>query len=289
MNQAIKLEVNLIQKSKFPKPLPLEVILGDSFQYGAIENNHFVVRHIHEEGFLCFHPSHIGRGIRVYWNEEEKENIGLVLLLPSTQEEIYDFIELIVRITKEWTCSITLNSNPVTSQELVDMEEELEGMNSKILQDLVNNLMENENQYIELSCAMHKLALSKKEVLSWKNVSNTNLFRDWLHAKQKEMVYIVESEFLDREEGTIGLFTLPIDVPIILLKNPSNSTNKNVEKWIVQFFDADNNAILGYISYEDFMKELDDIQYEDYDALHWLIKPFGREMVQYYLASVHHG
>lgn len=272
MKQTLKLKVVLTQKSKFPKTLPLEVILNDEFQYGIMKGNRFFASQYEKDGFIAYHPDHIGRGIRVVWNPKEEESIKLVLLLPSTYEEIHDFITMIARITKAWTCAVTLNGYPLTTQELIDKEEEIERMNSKVLQDFVVNLIENENQFMEMQCALHQLSISKQEVTHWLNQSSTDLFRNWLHERQQEMVYTVEPEILEKEDEKIGLFTIPMGVPVLLPKKPMVEKQK-IAQWMVQFYDAEENTVLAYYAFDELLKLLKENKKRDYDALYWIIGP----------------
>ena len=285
MKYALKLEVRIKQKSNYPKTLPFDIITNKILKYGVFENGHFLIDQKGKEGFICFHSSHIGRGINVHWNEEEKDEIQLVLLLPSTDEEIHDFIEIGLRIAKYWTCSITLNNTLVTSQELSNMEEDIEMMNSKILQDVVKSLMSDNKAIIDLPCAVNTLSISKQEVLPMKDVSNTNLYRDWLHDIQINLSLIVAEEVLERDGKRFGLLTIPLQVRFLIVKKPSLKYENQVEEWIVQFYDVVQKEVFGYLTYEDFMRQIDDFQYEDYDARYWLMKPINADTAKYLVAS----
>lgn len=278
MDFALKLEINIVQKTNYPKKLPFEMITNEVLKYGVFENGLFVINRKDKEGFICFHPEHIGRGIQVQW--DEKDEINMKLLLPSTYEEIHDFIEMGLRIAKYWTCSMTLNQELVTSQDLGNMEEDIERMNSKIFKDMVKSLIQDGEEILDLACATSVLALSKKEVYSMKDVTNTNLYRDWLHLKQKEMYFRVQEEYLQKDEKNFGFFTIPLQIPFLILKEPSINY-----QWIVQFYDVVKNEIVGYLTYEAFIHQLDDFQYDDYDARYWLVKPISLEMAQYLTAS----
>lgn len=290
MANKLSFDAILTQKSVFPKPLPLNVLLGDSLHYGTYEGMHLAREKVGSMGFVAYHPEHIGRGIRVAWTKTETKSITISLPLPSSDEEINDFIDMILRVSKAWTCSISFNDTILTSQILKGMTEDFEITNLRLLHDLMQDVLNQDSEgELSLSCAMHRIVVGKKEANQFWAGTTTDKFRDWMHHLQERNAFVAEVELLmNKDQRTYtGRFTLPSHLPIIFPNHPvlplpyfdltTGESYYHVTQWEVRLLDTDENFTYGYLSFDELQKRIPSEKVHYFDAANFYVDPLTRE------------
>ena len=103
----MSIDVCIKQKGLFKKTIPLDVIIGDELAFG-INDGLRMVGDDQEGNMIFYNPNSIGRGFHISWDEEEKNELNLRLLNPTTTDEMRSFFNCLRRITDYWKCSFTV-------------------------------------------------------------------------------------------------------------------------------------------------------------------------------------
>ena len=291
MKDNLSIEVILQQKSLFEKPLPLEVLLGEELQYGSFEGLHLVLGKVNKQGFVAYHKDHLARGIRVTWQEEETKGIKCFLPIPTCEEEIHDLFQMVLRVLKYWTCSITMNGTLMTSNEFKNMEEETVLFNLRTLHEVSKEVLNEEKGILTLSCAMHRLCIGAKEADHFWSGTNTNEFRNWMHTLQALPAYVAEPQILsDEEDSFVAVYTIPSGVPLILTSKPelplnyydlkTGKPNITITSWNVRYYDPQSESVLGTASYKRFLESLPIEKTHDYDGGHIYVNELTRKELE---------
>ena len=100
----MSIDVCIKQKGLFKKTIPLDVIVGDELAFG-INDGMRMVGDDQEGNMIFYNPNSIGRGFHISWDEDEKNELNLRLLNPTTTDEMRSFFNCLRRITSYWKCS----------------------------------------------------------------------------------------------------------------------------------------------------------------------------------------
>ena len=84
------IDVCIKQKGLFKKTIPLDVIVGDELAFG-INDGMRMVGDDQEGNMIFYNPNSIGRGFHISWDEDEKNELNLRLLNPTTTDEMRSF------------------------------------------------------------------------------------------------------------------------------------------------------------------------------------------------------
>lgn len=104
----MSIDVCIKQKGLFKKTIPLDVIVGDELAFG-INDGMRMVGDDQEGNMIFYNPNSIGRGFHISWDEDEKNELNLRLLNPTTTDEMRSFFNCLRRITSYWKCSVTID------------------------------------------------------------------------------------------------------------------------------------------------------------------------------------
>ncbi len=281
------MEIHIVQKSVFPRPLPLSVLLGEDLQYGCYEGMHLTPGKTNKYGFTAFLPQAIGRGIRVRWQDGEEKEVTITLPLPTSDEEIAAFLGMVLRTARHWTCSLFLNGDPVTTHRIIDMEEDVQILNLRILHEMMLPMLTAEDQVLSFSCAMHRISCGKKEAESFWSGTTPNAFRDWMHALQSQVCFIAEAELFADDDAHTGVLTVPSNVPVVLPLQPevplpyydlNNGTAEiQVNRWYARLYSSAEGRAVGMIPYNLFLSRLEGLNTSYYDASDFRLEALSEE------------
>lgn len=278
----MSIEISVKQKGIFnKKPLPLDVILGESLKYGYYDGFRLERDTLGEKDFVAYHPGHIGRGISVVWKQGEKSKVDLRLLTPACDEEVEDFYECVTRIAKFWENSVVeVEGNPGSLEECLNGKEHMLDWNH----DVIAGLREEkslEQAPLILMGAFWPISLSAEDLQQVSQGSAA--YRDYMHQKQSMDVYYGVPRFYKDEQGLFGAYTCSEDTRSIF---PSKAQlpfwadkSLQVDRWKISLFSFTVNDVIGIIDYEQFLKSIPEDKKQPYDADHILVEPLGWEIL----------
>lgn len=276
----MSIDVTIRQKGFLKKTLPLEIILGDELGYGEYDGLRTDIGKLGETEFLAYNPHRMGRGFSVIWNREERSQVELRLLNPTSKEEIEDFFQCIERIADYWKCDIEIDGEPVKAGDLPEILENMIGFNQRVLRDMSQKVVDEGNPLTLFSVAF-PIVLGKEEAQRFAREENTDGFRDYMHDKQSLDVYYPAPRFYRTDRGIMGIYCLSEDVRSIFPKKPTvpfgmkdPETNKGLKAdlWKVFLYSGSMNAQVGEIAYDEMIERLPKEKVSEFDEEKILIE-----------------
>ncbi|MCM1089293.1 MAG: DUF4299 domain-containing protein [Butyrivibrio sp.] len=269
----MSIEVTIRQKGILKKPLPLDVILGESLKYGDYDGVRLEFDKLGETEFVVYNSAHIGRGFSVVWKKGEKHKVDLRLLTPSSDEEIEDFYECVNRIAAFWSNSaIEVDGTPQSLEECLAGKEHMLRWNRDIIASLGEERSLAQAPLV-LPCAFWFISLSAEDL---KRVSQgSEVFRDYIHEKQNIDVYYAMPHFYRDEQGIFGSYAYTENTESIFPTKAElpfwADKSIHVYRWEIALFSITEDAVIGSIDYEQFLKIIPEDKKQPYDAEHLLI------------------
>ena len=120
----MSIDVCIKQKGLFKKTIPLDVIVGDELAFG-INDGMRMVGDDQKGNMIFYNPNSIGRGFHISWDEDEKNELNLRLLNPTTTDEMRSFFNCLRRITSYWKCSVTIDGIEEDIDDYLSQEDDL--------------------------------------------------------------------------------------------------------------------------------------------------------------------
>lgn len=256
--------------------ITLPQLLMNKFRYGRFNNN-FILEdgERNEDEVILYHPQHIARGIDVFFKDNE---IELSILIPTTNEEIDDFYELVF-----YLCQLCQTKTFIQDDvERYAGEIEINKQNIKKFNYNVLDKLLHEDDVNMLMCAMWPMYFQSSEVLYWLKDKTLSVFSKELHEFQSKDLYYAnalcyESNNEKNEKSIVGIYVVSATVDTILplepevpLSHRNLQTGKqlDIDHYEVALCSAAQDKIIGNILYEDFMKELMKKEVHEFDAKH---------------------
>ncbi|MDE7254122.1 MAG: DUF4299 domain-containing protein [Acetatifactor sp.] len=279
----MSIEVSIKQKGIFRKPLPLDVILGKSLKYGNYDGFRLDFDKLGETEFVAYHPGHIGRGITVTWKQGEKNAVDLRLLTPASDEEMEDFYECIARIVRFWKNSVVeVEGVPKSLEECLEEKEDLLKGNQSFIANLFGEMINRGQVPLVLPCAFWSISLSEEDLQRVSQGSAS--FRDYMHEKQNMDVYYAKPIFCKDEQGVFGTYACTEETESIFPAKaaPPFWADKSLQvyRWEIALFSTTEDAIVGTVDYEQFLKSVPEDKKQPYDADHLLIAPLDLTLLK---------
>ena len=277
----MSMDVVITQHGLRKKPLPMEVILGESLHFGRFAEGWRL-----EEGetnpreFTAFLPDAIARGFSVIWRPGEKRRVVLRLLTPTGEAEIREFFRMVRRIMTHWNAALMVDG---TRRSLEDWEAELEGylqFNRQAFENSCRNILDDENGEMTFFSAKWPLHMGKAEAEAFEN--DFPAFEDWMHRMQSMDVYYAAAQFFRNEDGISGLYVLSENCRSVFPSKPyvpfgttDPDTKKALEcdKFETALYSETEQTIIGTLDYETFLQRLPPNLVQRYDEMSVLIEP----------------
>ncbi|NCB33411.1 MAG: DUF4299 family protein [Erysipelotrichia bacterium] len=277
-NMTIDLEIE--NCAIFPQAIPIEVILGNHLNYGVYRSNHLTPGQLAENGFIAFDPKMITRGIRVYWRANEKRKISLHLSLPTADEEINELFEMVNRICNAWVNHSVRTGTFVLDQNAFSLFiEKNQSVNLKILHEIGLTVLDGSKGLMVLGCAKHRLVIGRKEAENFWSGTNTDKFRDWMNDRQQIDAIPLEPVIYESKEfkgPRVGEYTCCSGLNMIIPLHPilpnkfidyrTGMPLLEVSEYRVCLTNSDMTKPFGYLTFNEFMRELPVECSEYYDA-----------------------
>lgn len=275
----MSIDVLIKQKLFGGKTMPLDVILGERLQYGNFENEQLTVGELGEHEFIAYNPEKIGRGFSVVWNPNEKKQIVLRLLQPSTTQEMTDFYAAIQRMATHWSAKLVVDGNKMSLDTFMAGFQDALDFNAKTLKQISQDILNGEHDSLTLYSAMFPLSIGKEEAALFLN--DPESYARWLHEKQSADVYFSSPRFfIDDDNNVVGRYFLLNDTPTVMPNHPTVpfgvrdlNTGKPVEceQWTVLIgLQTDENPLC-QLEYSEFLNRVPNDKKSKFDADHFLL------------------
>ena len=284
----MSVDITIKQKSENKKTLPLEIILGKDLHFGALDVNFCLhAGQRAEKEILVFNPQHIARGFSVLWSPEEKEQVTLRALTPTTNEEIRDFFHTVRRITDYWgDCVTLLDGEPETIGDLLAREGEVRSFNQMTLTELCELIVEEEMTRV-LYATRWPLNIGVEEAKTI--LKDAEFFGKWLHEKQSMDVRFGAFEFYRTQNGPAGRVIISEEVPVIVpirpsvpqgFMDPETGAQLDCKDFGVCFYSVVKQQLLAEVDYERFLGMAQEHGAKHYDCNHLLLPALKLEEIE---------
>ena len=260
----MSLDIKIIQTSVEKKTMPLKVILGADFLYGAYDDGwrlHTGVRN--ENNFVCYLPMQFARGIAVEWSEDEVDMISLRALTPTATVELRALFEMVYRICTYWQCELLLDDKPMDVDEFLDSYPTILAFNQNTLKEMAKSIINGENEEMTLFSVKWPLVMGKNEAEAF-SVEPT-YFSKWLHDKQNIDAHHANPAFYRTDEGVIGRYALAEDTVCIMpikpyvpygYDDPETGELIQCEDFGMLLYDIRKGENIGELEYRDFIAKV---------------------------------
>ena len=252
----MSIDVSIKQKGLWKKVMPFEVILGEELAFGSTDGMRLIPDQLDGE-IILYNPQSIGRGITLVWNENEKNEIQLRLLNPTTEEEMRSFFNCLRRITTYWKCTMTIDNIEEDVEEYLNQEEDLISFNNRIVKEVSEKIVHGESRSFTLMSTMWPLVIGKDEADQF--VLNPHLFSTWMHERQNHDYYYAKPQFFKTEKGIKGIYALTEDCPSIFpekpwvplgVKNPETGKELECDFFEIALYSTTYDKTIGMIPYD---------------------------------------
>lgn len=287
----MSIDIEITQKGLFKRNLDYNTIIGN-LGYGVYENNRLTEGKIGDD-FIVYDKNHIGRGISVVCGKDEKNKVELRMLIPTCNEEIDVFYDIVERICSVWKNSIIMQDSEEIK--LSDFSE----LRSKMKQFNENSL----NSFLESSDTMNTLALfsamwqldvgqeERNEILA--SDDPMKAYSEWLHRLQKMDIYYAMPRFYQTDNGLLGVYFITEEtrsaVPLVpsVPFGFSDGSGKPIEisNWRVSFYSITIDDTVGDMPYSDFIDRVK-VGAKRYDGSRIVIEPMDVNKIKELLESI---
>ncbi len=283
----MSVEVVVRQKGLFKKTMPLEVIISDRLLYGEFDGVRLIPDKLGENEFIALDPDHFGRGFSVVWNKEEKQSVSFHLPMPSTPEELRAFYDAVARAATYWHADVELDGNVMSVSAFLAGYDNMVAFNARALEDMVRQLVDGRQTEWSLHAAMWPLTMGRREAERF--LQDPDAFGRWLHEKQTVGAYYAVPTFYKTNDGIIGHYMLPCDIPTIFplspyvpfgVTDPQTGRELICNQFYVSFEEADMAGNFASIPYERFLERLDRTKISGYDTRHFLLESLSAEEIR---------
>ena len=282
----MSVDVIIKQKGLFKKKLSLKDILMDKFKYGRYNENYILYPEERGDGEITiYNPQCIGRGISVIWNEEEINEIGLHMLLPTTNSEINDFYDLIEHLCMLWKTKTFIQDGEERSlNELNDLKMNMKAYSFETLQSF---LTEHDNG--NFFCAMWPYSFQAKDVKHWLEDQTLMAFEKDLHENQlKDLYYANPRYYRDQDNKIMGVYTVTATVDTIFPIRPivpfsqvnfENGESLEADYYSVALVSIEKDDMIGSLKFEDFINEISRQELHEFDSEHFYFNGLSENQI----------
>lgn len=251
-------------------------LLPSSFSYG-VYNQVYVLKDLDQntnfnQYIVAYNRYQIGRGFQLYIQDYE---IQLSLPLPCTRQDIEMFYESVKIIADAYRAKTFIQDEITLNLDQLDF---VEAEQKKFISDYVLQIFEMDTPKKQiLPVALYPITVDFEELFqSVEEKDRLEVFEDYIYSRQdEEIFYPSQSFFQKKDESKIfGSYSLLEDVKTVLPYEPKNIFVQNLGddiEWILALGSVEDDEYVShdYIKYSDFLKILDGIEKEVFDAGHF--------------------
>lgn len=211
------------------KQLPWYVILGDNLEYGVYETNGsdyaaFEVYTTQKPTDKCvvYRYNNKGRGIYIDFGKYPRTcQVNITLPLPSTEDEIVEYFEMLKRISEYWNCDIELDDQVFGREDITeDLIYYYIQFNEQTINDYCKKIIDGELDNPVFPCVTYPLCMGEKEANEFYN--NHKAFYQWMNDMQSLDYYYATPKFFNKEndDDLVGQFMIVPDLDTIFPYKP---------------------------------------------------------------------
>lgn len=284
----MSIDVVIRQKGLLKKRLPLNVILGKELACGVYDN----ALRLDEKPenpdrageILVYRPERYARGVSVVWTAQEKRQVSLRALTPSTVQELRDFYGMVARISGFWSCSLEVDGNPMSPAEFQAGFDDMLDFNRRMTEHMARQILKDENKELTFFSVRWPLTAGRDEALRF--LENPDSFGEWLNDRQSMDVYFAAPGFFQTEEGIVGRFALTAGVRSIFptvprvplgFADPETGKPLEVSRWEAALCSLEDDAPLGWLEYGEMIGKIPQGKTSRYDESAILIEALSRD------------
>lgn len=282
------MEITLTNVSQKKEPLPLRVLLGEDLSFGTLDvYGRLKKNEVSTRGFVAYNKDHIGRGIIVDWTELNSEFITVTLYTPTTNEEIDDFYDLILRIMNHWDTISVVDGVEMSTRDFFMGRAAFKIFNVTRSDSIFSGFQKGERTKYTMQCVMFPLSIGKEEAMRFSG--HSDIFASWLHEKQKmDLYYAAANYYRGKEaihgryvltEGTVSIFPREPFVPYGLI-DPLSRKPLKCDDFMTAFYSLSDNEFMGALEYHVFMERLPKDKCIYFDCDHMVIFALTRKEIK---------
>ncbi len=287
----MSLDIKIVQTAFNKKTLPLKVILGADFLYGAYDEGWRL--HIGNKGdndLVCYMPMQLARGIAVTWNEEELNMVALRSLTPTAPVELRALYDMVYRICTYWQCDLYVDDKIVDVEDFFENFDAVIAFNQKTLRDMARSVVNGENTELTLFSVKWPLVMGRNEAEAF--LVEPSYFSKWMHDKQNVDAHHANPAFYRAPEGVIGRYAISEEISYILpikpyvpygFDDPDTGELIKCDDFGMLIYSMKQDNTIGELEYDDFIKRIktnhpDKIK--RYDGNHLIIEGLSEEELE---------
>lgn len=288
------IEATLKDHSLFKKQLPWHVILGNNLEYGVVETegsnyNAYEVdtTKTPTTGCVTYQYKKKARGIYLEFNNTRTKQIKITLPLPSTEDEIVEFFDMLKRISEYWKCDIAVDENVFSRK---DITEDLIYYYIRFNEDTVNSMckeiIDGEANNRMLPCLTYPLILGKKEAEKFYN--NRKAYYQWMNDKQSlEDYYATPKYYADSNgENLTGQYLIIPDIECIFPYKPTPAyyiqDESRVKDCKDYFMSSNYGQTIKASDYREFIENIPEYKKVVFDDEHFTVQLTYDEIMDIY-------
>lgn len=287
----MSVDIVIHQKRLLKKEITLQQVLMNKLRYGVYDSNYVL-----EDGkkkddeVILYHPKHIARGITVVWKKDK--SIELSMLLPTTNEEIDDFYELVEHLC--YLChtqEFIQDDEKKSLNEIADLRQGIKGFNYDTLYQFLND---KEHELGMFFLAMWPIHFRTSEVMHWLDDPTLSSFSKELHEFQARDLYYANAKCFQvtRDDGShfiMGVYVVTATVDTIFPLKPKvpfscinlrTGEQIDVDSYIVSLASIEQDKILGDVPFDCFMNELMKKEVHEFDDEYIYFDGLSEEDIQ---------
>lgn len=259
----MSIDIAIRQKGLFKKTLPLSVITGGNLKYGTFNGKYLEEGRSDTGELIVYDQAHLSRGISVIWNEQEKNQITLRALNPTSREEINALFDLVARIGEHWKCELEVDGMSQSLNAFLARREEMLSFNEKTIKTFSERVLSGEDSSMTLFCTMFPLTIGIPEAERF--VDSPDAFYQWMHERQNIDAYYANPTFYKMDDGILGRYVLTEGVRSIFpnqprvpfgLRDPETNRTLECSNYQIFFYSTTKDAVIGSVPYERFLAYL---------------------------------
>ncbi len=261
------IDVVINSKGLFKKDIQVDDVIFEGMCYGVMDEAYRLEEGIIGDLMVVFNNNCIGRGYELSFS---KGKIGLIMPLPTSEDDINFFYEYIRKICMKMKTDKFIRNQEEVKFEQIDTCIENDIVASKEALKQIGNDIDNgkyENMY--LFGAINPIAIGKDELIEIAgSPKNLGILMNRL---QQMDIYYAKAKVYKRKNNTyFGVYILTENVPTVLPYEPKilmMDNNIEINDWNISFII--NNDLEGSVLYSDFINFIKG--YEKYDSEHFII------------------
>lgn len=224
------IEAILKEHTLFKKQLPWHVILGNNLEYGVYETegSNFHAYEVDKAktpstGCVAYQYKKKARGIYLdFGNNPRTKQIGITLPLPSTEDEIVEYFDMLKRISDYWKCDIILDDDVISRRDITeDLIYYFIRFNEDTVNSICKDIIDGKTKNHMLPCLTYPLIIGEKEAKEFYN--NRKAYYLWMNDKQSlEDYYATPKYYADSNgENLTGKYLIISYVDCVFPYKPS--------------------------------------------------------------------